>query len=255
MSAPDGIAQSPGRYRKITAVGIAGFILVVAVWELSWQYADFAGRGAVGQDWAYYVTIARRWLDTGVLYGDRQLAGVPYHTLDLVDNLYPPPAILLLAPFALLPWWLSAAVWWAVPAGVLGLVTWRYRPGAWTWPVLAFCLAWPRTQGHSLAGNSDLWAMAFVGGGLLWGWPGALNVFKISYGPVFLAGGRRRSWWIALAACGIASVAFWGYWGQYLVAATHWDASPLRALPGLPLVLMPAVAWAGRTRDPCVVRR
>ena len=234
------------------AIGVVtGLLLAIAAWYAADLLRYYDGRGEVGMDWAFYVGLGQRWLDTGVIYGARQLAGEPYHVLVNVDDLYPPTAILFFAAFAVLPPAISAAVWWIVPLAVVIGVLVHLRPRRWSWPLLAVAIAWPRTLGSVIVGNSDLWSAAFVAGGLVWGWPGALGAIKPAFAPFALVGARRRSWWIAAVAIGAASVPFvlGGDAADYVTAATHWDLPWHRSVPNLPLVLLPAIAWLGRSRD------
>jgi len=225
-----------------------GALVVLTIWEFVDLWRSASSRGELGQDWEFYVSLGRQWLDTGVLYGERQLSGMPYHVLVNVDNLYPPPAILLFAPFALLPTVVSGIIWWGLPIAVVAFAVIRLRPSAWTWPLIALGIFWPRTIGALLVGNSDLMSAAFVAGGILWGWPGALGLYKLSLAPFALAGARKRSWLMGLAAVAVASVLFLatGAWGQYIVAATHWDLPLDRQVLNAPVLLVPVVAWLGR---------
>ena len=234
-----------GRMAMVVATGV---ILVLVAWEAVdlWRY--FSGRGELAQDWVFYVKLGHRWLDTGVIYGDRQLTGQPYHVLVNDDNQYPPTSILLFAAFAVVPPLISALIWWVAPIAAVVYAVIHLRPSAWTWPVIAFCVFWPRTIGSLIVGNSDLVSAGFVAGGILWGWPGALGFFKPSFAPFGLVGARRRSWWIALAAGLALSVPFLlnGAWADYLTAVRNWDLPWDRAILNIPLLLIPIVAWLGR---------
>ncbi len=225
-----------------------GVIVVFIGWEVADVWGYYASRGELGQDWAFYMDLGRRWLDTGVLYGDRQLTGSAYHVLVNVDNLYPPTAILLFAPFALLPPAISAVVWWVTPIAAVVLAVVRLRPAQWTWPVMALCVFWPRTIGSLIVGNSDVLSAGFVAGGIMWGWPGVLGIYKPSFAPFTLAGSRQRSWWIGLLIVALASLpfVFSGAWGQYLTAARTWDLPWDRPVLNVPLLLIPVIAWVGR---------
>ncbi len=235
---------SRGRLTRVALLTITGVLLVLAAWELALTLPADVAAGHPGQDQAFYASLGRRWVDTGVLYGDRQLTGQPYHVIIDDDNLYPPPAIVLFAPFAFLP----AIVWWLIPLGVVVYGFWRWRPSLWVYAYLAFVLFWPRTQGSILFGNTDLWSTAFVAGGLLWGWPGPFGFIKPAFGPLGFAGVPRRSWWVGAAVLAAISLALWSYWPQYVVAATHWDLPLTRSIANVPLPLLPFVAWLGRTR-------
>jgi len=135
-----------------------------------------------------------------------------------------------------------------LPLAVVGYAVARLRPSAWTWPLIALAVFWPRTLGSLIVGNSDLLSAAFVAGGILWGWPGALGFYKPSLAPFGFAGARRRSWWVGLAVVVAVSIPFLvsGAWSQYLVAATHWDLPLDRQVLNIPILLIPVVAWLGR---------
>lgn len=238
--------QHPIRPIRIALLVVTGVALGLAIAEFIEAWREESALGNIGEDYAFYVDLGRRWLNTGVIYGERQLTGLPYHVEINVDNLYPPPAILLFTAFVFLPWF----AWYLVPVGLVGMAVWRARPAIWTWPFMALCLVWPRTQGSFLVGNSDLWSAGFVAAGLLWAWPGVLNLFKPAFGPFALIGIRHRSWWVALAIVTVVSLLFAGYWGQYLAAATHWDLPVTRSLANVPILLVPIIAWVGRQRPP-----
>lgn len=184
-----------GRAARILLLAATGVILGLAVAVFVQIWSSDSQLGNVGEDYASYVSLGRRWLDTGLLYGDRQLTGLPYHIEINVDNLYPPPAILLFAAFVFLPWF----AWYLIPIGLVAFAIWRARPALWTWPLMALCVLWPRTQGSFVVGNTDLWSAGFVAAGLVWNWPSVLGLFKPAFAPVVLIGIRRRSWWLTLA--------------------------------------------------------
>ena len=239
--------------RRVAFLTATGLLLVLFAIEFVDVWRLFAGRGQIGWDWDFYASLGRRWLDTGVMYGERQLTGQPYHVEINVDNLYPPTAIAWFVPFAVLPAVVSAVLWWALPIAAVVAVLVRFRPALWAWPLMALCLAWPRSVGALVVGNSDLWSAGFVAGGLLWGWPGALGILKPSLAPFVVIGARgahARSWWLAVVVLGVISFALWGYWPQYLTAATHWELPLDRALASVPLLLLPIAAWAARTDAP-----
>lgn len=236
-----GRAVYVGRMVLLAATAIIiGF--AVAVFIQIWR--SDSDLGNIGEDFNFYVSLGRRWLQTGVMYGDRQLTGAPYHIEINVDNLYPPPAILLFAAFVFLPWF----AWYLIPIGLIGFAIWRARPAMWTWPLMALCLLWPRTQGSFVVGNSDLWSAGFVAAGVIWGWPSVLGLFKPAFAPVVLIGVWRRSWWTALAGVAVVSVAFLPYWSQYVTVATNWEAPITRSLLNIPILFIPILAWLGRTR-------
>ncbi len=109
----------------------------------------------IGQDFRFYRAIGERWLADGSFYLPHELAG-PYQLQLMVDVLYPPTALFLFVPLALLPDVLDAFLWWCIPIGVLVYQFARMRPAPLTWPILALLLAWPRTWGNVLWGNTDM---------------------------------------------------------------------------------------------------
>lgn len=216
--------------------------LAVAVFVNVWSSDQALGN--IGEDYAFYVSLGRRWLETGVMYGDRQLTGMPYHIEINVDNLYPPPAILFFAAFVYLPW----VAWYLIPIALVAYAIYRTRPALWTWPLMSLCVLWPRTQGSFVVGNSDIWSAGFVAAGVVWGWPSVLGLYKPAFLPVVVIGIWRRSWWVALAAVVIVSLAFLPYWQQYLTVATNWEAPITRSLPNVPILFIPILAWLGSRR-------
>ena len=222
-----------------------GVLLVMATWELPPLVQAMAGRigWASGSDFAVYRSIAQRWLDTGTYYLPEQLAG-PYQIVLNRDVLYPPTALYLFVPFI----WLPAVLWWAAPLGILGYAFWRWRPVAWTWPLLAFGLFWPRTQGALLLGNTDLWIAAAVAGGFLWGWPAMLVALKPTFLPLALAGAPRRPWWAGWALLALVSLPMLPLWADYLVTLRNSGIPWTYSLASVVLPILPLVAWAGRQR-------
>ena len=230
---------------RIVLLTLTGVLLVLAVAEFLYMWPIEARDDNIGEDYRFYVSLGQRWLDSGVLYGARQLTGEPYHVLINVDNLYPPPAILLFAAFVFLPWF----VWFVVPVILVAYAVWRQRPAMWTWPLMALCLLWPRTQNAFIVGNSDIWSAAFVAAGVVWAWPSVLGLFKPAFLPFALIGIRQRSWWIGLAGFGVVSLLFLPYWPESIVAATNWDLPLTRSAANIPILLIPVVAWLGRRRS------
>jgi hypothetical protein len=234
------------RLIRIVLLSLTGVLLILAVAEFLYLWPIEARDDNIAEDYRFYVSLGQRWLDSGVLYGARQLTGAPYHVLINVDNLYPPPAILLFAAFVFLPWF----VWFAGPIALVGYAIWRLRPAMWTWPLMALCLLWPRTQNAFMVGNSDIWSAALVAAGVIWAWPSVLGLLKPAFFPLALIGIRHRSWWVALAGFAIVSLLLLPYWPEYLVAAMNWDLPLTRSAANIPIVLIPILAWLGRRRPP-----
>jgi hypothetical protein len=210
--------------------------------------------GHLGTDADQYIGATRVWLAGGPFYPVGQLSG-PYPVMgpDGPAVLYPPVAIWLIAPFTVLP----LPLWWIVPVGVTGalVASWRPRPAA----VLAMglCLAWPYSRETVWWGNPVMWAAAATAAGLRWGWPGPFALLKPSLLPFALAGARRRSWWLGLAALGLLCLPFgWEMWRDWLASVAYAeDGGLLYSLPQVPLMLVPVVAWLGRSdrRPPAVL--
>lgn len=204
--------------------------------------------GAFGLDYVFYRDVAQRWLETGRLYADYQLAG-PYVAQltgqgSAGDNLYPPSALALFVPFV----WLPAVLWWTIPIGVTLYVLWSWRPTPLAVCVMLALLAWPRAIGAYLFGNTDMWACAAVAAGLRWGWPALAVTMKPTFVPFALLGIRHRSWWIALGI-GLAVVVLTApAWLDYLTVVRNTSIPTMYSLGSLPLLAIPLVAWGFRKR-------
>jgi hypothetical protein len=227
--------QRQSRLLRLALLGIAGGILVTTV------IVAVSTRGhEAAMDFWFYRDIAIRWLADGSYYLPHQLAGEPYALVPMVDVLYPPTALVLFVPFV----WLPAVLWWAIPLGVLGYVVWTYRPSPWGWVAIAACVAWPRTFGAVLFGNTDMWVAAGVAAGLRWGWPAALIVVKPTFLPLALVGVRHRSTWVVGAALALVSLPLVP---DYITAMTNLRVDGIAyAAVSLPFAVLPLVAWASR---------
>jgi hypothetical protein len=219
-------------FARVLAAGWSGGLLVETVREivvLSPQGFD---------DLDGYLAGARRFVETGSPYLPSQVAG-PW-TLGPHSFIHPPAALALFVPFLVLP----AFLWWAIPLGITTFVIIRFWPAPWTWPLKAACLVWPRSSGSLLAGNTDMWAMAFVAAGAMWGWPAALLAVKPTVAPLALIGGRRAllAGLIVIALC----AALLPLWIQYAAVIGNVGVDWTYSLLNLPLVVLPAIAWLGR---------
>jgi hypothetical protein len=232
---------------RFAAAVAAGLVAAMAVWLSVTVIApdpiwDF------GMDYRYYVSLGTRYLADGTFYLPHQLAG-PHLAGWLgisppVDTLYPPSALFLFVPLV----WLPALVWWVIPIAVTGFALYRLRPAPWTWVVMLLLLAWPRAIGSYLFGNTDMWMVAALAAGLVWGWPVLLLTLKPTYVPLLLIGVRRRSAWIAGVITLVASlVLLWPLWPQYVTSMENIRGLTLDyAFGSIPLLLIPIVAWIGR---------
>jgi hypothetical protein len=193
-----------------------------------------------GADYQLYMAATRRWLAGGPFYEPSQVAG-PY-AVAYGAILYPPIALLLFAPFTLLPPW----AWWVVPLGLAGYGLWRMRPAPLVWPLLALASWWWTAAERIVSGNPDLWALAALSLGCAYDWPAVFVLLKPSLAPFALMGVWRRSWWIALAAFGLLCLPFGALWLDWMAVLRNAHAGILYSLPDVPLLLVPIVAWASR---------
>jgi hypothetical protein len=238
------------RWYRPTMTGLTVVILLAAavVTWLSWSQLTQLGR--VGADLTLYLDATRRWLAGGSFYPEHQLAG-PYLITD-GDILYPPSTIPFFVAFLVLP----SILFWVIPITILVWVIGRYRPAPWTWPVMAACLAYIPTMVKVLHGNPFMWASAAVALGTVYGWPALLVMLKPSLAPFGLIGIRRRSWWVAAgglgAAVAVTVVVFLPLWRDYVTVLTdsHNAEGIFYSLSDVPLVLIPVIAYLGRTRQP-----
>ena len=227
----------PGR---IAIVVITGAFIVLAAVDLANAWVVGRWHGA-GVDYGIYMGAARRVLDGGSWYLARQLAG-SYQIMD-GDVLYPPTILVLLVPFTVLP----AVLWWVVPLSIWVTVALQLRPARWTWPIIAACLWWPRTDSQVLFGNPVMWAAAAMWLGALRDWPSVLVFLKPTVAPFALFGIRSRSWWVALGCLAIVSAPFAWQYLQVLLDARS-NSGWLYSLEEWPMLAIPIVAWLGSPR-------
>jgi hypothetical protein len=207
--------------------------------------AAIASVGHLGMDYGFYRDVGARWLADGSYYLPHQLAG-PYDLELMRDVLYPPTALLLFVPAALVP----AVLWWAVPIGVTLFVAIGWRPERWAIGAALLLLAWPRAHAAFLFGNTDIWAMAAVAAGLRWGWPAILVALKPTLAFLALIGIRRESWWIAAFGLGLLAAATMSLWLDYFIVLGNTRNMGLDySLGALPLLCVPLVLWLGRSRS------
>lgn len=230
------------------ALSVIVLLAVVALVEAGVLIQQIVTPGTTwdfGQDYVFYRDVGARWLADGTYYLPHQLTGEPYGFAAMRDVLYPPTALPLFVALVFTP----ALLWWAVPAAVIGYALYRWRPGRWAIAGMLLLLCWPRSIGYVLYGNTDMLVMASVAGGLLWGWPAALIVIKPTMAPLALLGIKRRSWWVACVVLAVLSLAMLPLWFDYLTAMRNLGIGLDYSIGSLPLVLVPLVAWAGRTKE------
>lgn len=240
LSAPAG--WDGGRIVRVGVLVLTGVLLALGtVWAFQLWSIVSSHQGGVGVDFHRYEELTRRWLSTGQFYLEHQLEGPT--TVRDGDPLYPPIVLYLLAPFQLLP----EILWWAIPLTVMAYVLMRLRPRAWTWPLLAAVVVWPRTPALIFYGNPGMWIDAAIAAGVLYAWPSALVLIKPSLLPLALLGIRKRSWWIAVGVLTLAAIPFGSLWLDYLTVLRN-SAVPLAySVLDLPLACAPLIAWMGRS--------
>jgi hypothetical protein len=229
------------RWYRPLAFGFAVLFLFCGV-VLLWAFWP-PNAGNTGADLVHYVDGAERWWATGSPYLPNEVAGA--FNYETETFLHPPVSVLLFAPWVVLP----PILWWAIPIGIVAAHILAWRPAPWTWPLLAFGLAQPPFHQALLWGNSNLWLAAALalalGGG---GWA-ALFLLKPSLGMLAVFGMHRRSWWLTAGIIALVCVPFGLLWVDWLKVLLNSPVDGTYGLPNLPWVLMPVIAWVGRTRD------
>lgn len=198
---------------------------------------------SLGMDYRFFRDVGARWLADGSFYLPHQLSG-PYVGQLMVDVFYPPSALLLFVPFAFLP----PVLWWALPILILGYALVRLHPAPWAWLVVAILLAWPRSIGIYLFGNTDMWAVAAVASGIVWGWPAAFLAMKPVLLPFAFPAVRRRAFWVGLAGLAVISLFMLPLWFDYVTAMAGLTIDLSAPVGSFPLMMIPIVAWLGRRR-------
>jgi hypothetical protein len=200
-----------------------------------------------GVDFTLYRDVAERWLAGGPYFEPYQLAG-PYD-IQAGDVLYPPVALWLFVPFVLLPEPIAWVLWFSVPIAAVSYAIWQLRPRPEAWPLIALCVAWPTTLLKTWTGNPVIWCVAALALGTLWAWPSVLVVLKTSLAPFALFGAWRRSWWVAAGLLIVASLPFGALWGDWIASILNSQGGGLLySSLEIPMLLLPLVAWAWRTR-------
>ena len=220
-------------------------LAIVAQLLLGLPYANLGGTDW-GGDLRGYVEATRSWLAGDGFYLQRQLNG-PY-PIELGDVLYPPTALYLFLPFLVLPYQL----WWVVAVGVLGFVVWSWRPALWAVASILVCLAFPNQPVLYFRGAPVIVFAALVAAALRWKWPGALILLKPSILPFALIGIRTRGWWITagiLLVLTLPLIPLIPDWLRAVLDARGPDGW-LYSVKDLPLLMVPVIAYLGRTRDP-----
>ncbi len=233
--------RSGHAFRLVATGSVALVVLRAVIYYL--RIPDSAG--SVGVDFRLYVGAASRWLQTGVFYEPAQVAG-PYHVHSLPAILYPPVILPMLLPFTVLP----AVLFWLIPAALTLAAFVRMRPAAWSIWVMAVLGATDFVQGPIFWGTPVFWLMPVVAWGFLLGWPAPIVFLKPTLAPFALAGlTRPRAFVAGLIGLALVSIPFWPLWLDWLAVIRNSDLDWTYGLSQVALLLVPTVAWLGRTRS------
>jgi hypothetical protein len=234
------------RRRDAVVLGLVSVaILVLPLRELIEAWPKVVA--LAGYDMDMYLDGAARWLGGASFYEPGQLLG-PYGEGGQVI-LYPPTALLLLAPLAALPRGVAGALWFTLPLLILAWQWIRFRPRPLVWPFLAIVIAWPPTLLTIAAWNSAPIFVAFLALATVWRWPAALILLKPSVLPLALWAANRRLWWIAAGLLALASVPFGTMWLDYLTVIENSRVGGVwHSVQQWPIFLWPILVWLGRTR-------
>lgn len=241
------------RWFRPVAFGTTAVLLLLAAAVNATTWAGHDIGPWLGVDFALFREFGQRWLETGSMYLPSQLEG-PYSVWWTYDkpttpSIYPPAAGPLFGALALLPLQLAALAWWGVPIGILASALARWRPAPWSWPIMAALLVHPQLPITYIVGSSTMWAVALVALGLVYKGPAVLILLKPTFAPFALIGMRDWRWWAVAGVIGIVTLA--GPWRDYLTVLTNGTDSGgfLYSLTAFPLMLVPVVAWLGRSRE------
>jgi hypothetical protein len=239
------VSKVPDReWGRLAAFAVASVVLLAGLVVAVLTVQAAAASGRIGADLELYLSATRRAIDGGGFYLPRQLAG-PYELVD-GDILYPPTAMLLFAPFLVLP----SILFWIVPIAIVAVVVAIHRPRPAAWPILAACLAYPVSSLKVVHGNPVMWVTAALALGTILAWPAALALLKPTLAPLAVIGARSRSWWLAVIGLGLVSIPFGALWLQYASALrdAHTAHGILYSLDEVPLASLPIVAWLGAAK-------
>ena len=247
---------SPGKIRpgRVLLGTLTGLLTLLIVGKYIVVVGEATPEGRMWFDFNVYVNVARQFFETGGMYTPFQLSG-PYPDVIYQDgwviNLYPPPMMLLFAPFTVLP----AVLWWLIPMSIFAYMTWYWRPAPWSWPVLAGVLALLPFAITIAMGNTVMWAMAATA--LATRWPGAaIGLFGkpllVPFIVPFLR--RSRTWLWAIAIAAAVSLPFLPYWFDWLTAMRNevtgqgFLGTVFYFFPAPLLAIVPIIPWLARTR-------
>lgn len=250
MTRPIALPRQPGwaagvRWNRVfSIVAAVGVALVVVRAVAYYAVMIVPSPDALGVDYRLYVGAAQRWLDSGMFYDPGQLGG-PYHVHSLPAILYPPVILLMLVPFTVLP----GVLYWLIPGGLALAAFVRMRPAPWSIALMSLLGVTDWVQGPILWGTPVFWLVPVVAWAFLLGWPGPIVLLKPTLAPFALAGlTRPRAFVLGAIGLAVLSLPFAPLWFQWLAAIRDSDLDPLYGISQVALLLLPTIAWLGRTR-------
>ena len=233
--------------RKVFEAGAQMLICILIVYLLL-TFAFLSARGYVAdiwlKDYSLYMEATRSWLHGGPFYLPEQIAG-PYD-LAWGQVLYPPVLLVLFVPSLFLP----ALIWLVVPLAVTTIAMVAHRPNLVAWAcVLGLIAMDPMQLLIYPAGNPTIWLVMVMALATHRPWISALILVKPSLTPFGLAGIRDRRWWVVVACMSVVSLALWTLTLEWIAAMRNLQgAAMFYALVNLQVMIIPIVAWLGRSR-------
>jgi Glycosyltransferase family 87 len=232
------------RDRFLRRVVVVGSLAVVAIQVVLYVVGWIANHEAIplGLDWLGYRAGFDRLLATGTPYAAFELAG-PF-TPEHLDFIHPPNALVLFAPFAILPQPLDYILWIAIPIAIFCYLL-RDLPW-WAWPFVALLSTTNSLQYPILNGNSSLFMTAIFGLGFRYGWVVGLLAMKPTLAPLAIVGFRRsRRTVLVTAALAIVPILVTLPWfADYITVARNMQGIPLTySISNYSLIALAALPW------------
>ena len=231
------------RIVTLIALGLTVAVIAPAVRDVLvvWTQGPWGG-----VDYHQYMDATKRWVEGGPFYEPYQLVG-PYE-VRYPAILYPPVALWLFVPFL----WLPAALWWVIPGAAFGLMLYRLRPRAWSWPIMALLASWTPSLMSILTGNPGMWVAAAMAIGVVYAGPAVFVLIKPSLFPFALWGAWHRRWWLSLGLFALMAAPFGAMWRDWLIAILNsrdgpWGGGLFYSAPFAAILAIPLVAWLART--------
>jgi hypothetical protein len=232
------------RDRFIRRVVVSGSLAVVAIQVVLFVGGWIADHDAIplGLDWLGYRAGFERLLATGTPYAPFELVG-PF-TPEHLDFIHPPNALVLFAPFAILPQPLDYILWIAIPVAIFGYLL-RDLPW-WAWPAVALLSTTNSLQYPILNGNSSLFMTAIFGLGIRYGWVVGLLAMKPTLAPLAIVGLRRskRTLLVAGTLAVVPILVTLPWLADYLTVARNMQGIPLTySISNYSLIALAALPW------------